>query len=161
MIDEIYNNLLVLDNLIIDCFTSLYGLISLQCRHCKKIVYHMPTVFKILHLQKFYLHKYNLKFTITSYYRCPDYNKSIGGAINSMHLQGRAIDIAQTFDNIDEFISLASAIGFTTILYYSSKKFFHIDTRPREIYIDKNHLIKTDFKKTMSQNGQDKGLFTV
>jgi uncharacterized protein Usg len=161
MIDENFHNLLVLDNLLIDCFTSLYGLSTIQCRHCKKIVYHMPTVFKILHLQKYYLHKYDLKFTITSFYRCPEYNKSIGGAINSMHLQGRAVDIALTFDNIDEFIQLAFEIGFTTILYYPSKKFFHIDTRPREVYINKNYPLKTDFKKTTSKNGENPGLFIV
>ena len=159
--DENYHNLLVLDNCLIDCFTSLYGITTLQCRHCKKIVFHMPTVFKILHLQKYYLSKYNLKFTITSFYRCDEYNKSIGGAISSMHLVGRAVDIAQTFDNIDEFISLASDIGFTTILYYPSRKFFHIDTRQRGIFVNKNHKIKTDFKNTISKNGQNPGLFTV
>jgi hypothetical protein len=161
MIDENFHNLLVLDNLLLDCFNSLYGLNTIQCRHCKKIVYHMPTVFKILHIQKYYLHKYNLKFTITSFYRCPEYNKSIGGAINSMHLQGRAIDIAQTFDNIDEFIKLASDIGFTTILFYPGKRFFHIDTRPREIFIDKNHQIKNNFRQSTSKNGENPGLFIV
>jgi hypothetical protein len=161
MIDDYFHNLLVLENLLIDCFHSLYGLSSLHCRHCKEIVFHMPTIFKLLYLQKIYLSKYDLKFTITSFYRCPTYNKSIGGAINSMHLKGRAVDIAQTFDNIDEFIQLASEIGFTTILYYPSKKFFHIDTRQREIYIDRNHKIKNNFKKTVFKNGKDPGLFVV
>ena len=31
---------------------------------------------------------------ITSSYRSPDYNESIGGAKKSMHLQGRAVDIS-------------------------------------------------------------------
>jgi uncharacterized protein YcbK (DUF882 family) len=36
---------------------------------------------------------FNAPVTINSGHRCPDYNKSVGGAENSQHLYGRAADI--------------------------------------------------------------------
>lgn len=32
-------------------------------------------------------------FSISSAYRCPDHNREIGGASNSQHMKGRALDV--------------------------------------------------------------------
>lgn len=66
-------------------------------------------------------------FKINSGYRSPQYNSSIGGAKNSMHIQGRAFDIQLgSIGNIKNFIRLAVKNGFTGFGLYGS--FIHIDT---------------------------------
>ena len=69
---------------------------------------------------------------ITSAYRCPSYNQSVGGATGSYHSQGRAADF--TVDGIAprEVAKYAESIGVKGIGLYESSKdgyFVHIDTR--------------------------------
>jgi len=65
---------------------------------------------------------------INSGYRSPEYNVKIGGASNSQHIYGRAVDI-QKFDGLsDEFIeTLAVMLGFRGIGIYNN--FYHLDIR--------------------------------
>jgi len=68
----------------------------------------------------------NLPMRINSWYRCPAYNKAIGGASNSQHLLGKAIDFGtktlspRTVQSIlrkrrDLVIGLGAYSGFTHI----------------------------------------------
>jgi uncharacterized protein YcbK (DUF882 family) len=74
--------------------------------------------------------------TILSSYRSPDYNKAVGGASSSQHLEFTALDIA--FDGIspqrvyDRLLEWRKAGKFTGGLgLYLSSGFVHIDTRGR------------------------------
>ena len=64
---------------------------------------------------------------ITSGYRDPRYNRRVGGARNSMHLQGRAADITVVNSSIGEIVNAAERVGFNGIGRYST--FVHVDVR--------------------------------
>ena len=38
---------------------------------------------------------------INSFYRCPELNKAIGGSDKSQHCKGQAVDIDDTYENLD------------------------------------------------------------
>lgn len=64
---------------------------------------------------------------INSAYRCPSYNTKIGGAKNSQHLYGTAIDIKVNGMSPVEVAKVAERLGFTGIGTYST--FTHVDVR--------------------------------
>lgn len=67
---------------------------------------------------------------LTSAYRSPAHNKRVGGAKNSMHMQGIAFDVRMENHDPHEFESAARAAGFTGFGYYQKSGFMHIDTGP-------------------------------
>ena len=70
------------------------------------------------------------QLVITSGYRSPAYNESVGGARNSQHVQGNAVDVVQTGLTIQQrkdFIQAAIDNGFTGIGVYNT--FTHLDIR--------------------------------
>ena len=75
------------------------------------------------------------EFIITSGYRSPQYNQSVGGAKSSIHMTGKAIDISVTgdFKERSEVIVAASRAGFTGIGVYST--FIHLDTSRRRSWV--------------------------
>lgn len=69
-------------------------------------------------------------FNITSAYRSPEHNKKVGGAPQSMHLQGRAFDISTQNHDKQELYDAAVQAGFTGFGFY--KTFLHVDDgKPR------------------------------
>lgn len=70
-------------------------------------------------------------FQITSSYRSPEKNKKVGGSLNSMHLQGRAVDIACT-SSVQRWIIVREAIrsGLTVGIMPNA---IHLDNRPAAI----------------------------
>jgi zinc D-Ala-D-Ala carboxypeptidase len=115
-------------------FFRIYPEEVLACHHCGSIIYDVRFIFQFLLLQE----SLDEELKILSYYRCPEHNRQVGGAKNSRHLQGRAIDIVAPNLSVVCFIERAKNAGMTTILYYPSKKFFHIDNADRAVYIDVN-----------------------
>jgi len=70
------------------------------------------------------------RLTITSAYRSPEYNKKVGGAKNSQHVQGNAVDISQsglTQEQRSALLSAAVDAGFTAFGVYNT--FTHVDIR--------------------------------
>lgn len=67
---------------------------------------------------------------ITSAYRSPAHNRAVGGAANSLHMQGKAFDVRMENQNPEEFETAARAVGFTGFGYYVKNGFMHIDTGP-------------------------------
>ena len=66
--------------------------------------------------------------TLNSAYRTPEYNASVGGARNSMHVQRKAVDIQWGTTSIQgrvDFIQKACDAGFTGIGCYNN--FIHVD----------------------------------
>jgi zinc D-Ala-D-Ala carboxypeptidase len=67
---------------------------------------------------------------LTSAYRSPEHNSAVGGAKNSMHMQGIAFDVRMDNHDPQEFEAAARAVGFTGFGYYPRSGFMHIDTGP-------------------------------
>lgn len=66
---------------------------------------------------------------INSAYRCDERNRQVGGSRNSLHKEGKAVDISlRTIPiGINELEELAEEIGFDGIGKYYT--FIHLDTR--------------------------------
>jgi uncharacterized protein YcbK (DUF882 family) len=98
--------------------------VELECPHCHKL----PKAELIAKLQEF-RDAWGKPMKITSGYRCAEHNAAIGGAPNSRHIVGEAVDIACT-DAAERYklMALAFKLGWGGIAY--SKVFVHIDCRP-------------------------------
>ncbi len=64
---------------------------------------------------------------VHSAYRSPAYNRQVGGARYSMHLQGAAFDIAMANHDPESFEAAARETGFTGFGFYPRQNFMHID----------------------------------
>lgn len=75
---------------------------------------------------------------ITSGYRTKEWNEKIGGAKNSYHVKGMAVDIHvvgdKAYDLIDKAIQLGfNGIGVSQKLHSDyNTRFIHLDIRPKE-----------------------------
>jgi len=74
---------------------------------------------------------------INSGYRCSERNKQVGGAKNSYHMKGMAVDISLNNQELlpDTIVALALKVGFRGIIVYDT--FLHLDIRLEEYYFDK------------------------
>jgi hypothetical protein len=72
----------------------------------------------------------NKPLILTSAYRSPEHNRKVGGAKNSLHMQGIAFDVRMENHDPHQFEAAARAAGFTGFGYYPKSGFMHIDTGP-------------------------------
>lgn len=87
--------------------------------------------------------------TINSAYRTKKYNKKVGGALNSYHLYGRAIDIPlkkryRNLITIDLLCNFFNTLGLKGIIKYPNV--VHIDTRLNK-YHATNKKVKQNYGK--------------
>lgn len=90
----------------------------------------------VSYLQKIREH-FGKAVTITSGYRCAKHNKSVGGASNSYHTQGKACDIQVKNIEPAEVAKYAESIGIKGIGLYDTSRdghFVHIDTRTKKSF---------------------------
>ncbi|MDO5757292.1 MAG: D-Ala-D-Ala carboxypeptidase family metallohydrolase [Rhodobacterales bacterium] len=73
---------------------------------------------------------------VNSGYRSPEHNKRVGGAAQSMHLEGKAFDISMANHDPTSFITAARAAGFRGIGTYPRSNFIHIDTGLARVWGD-------------------------
>lgn len=94
------------------------------CKHCGKITNIDPVL--IAKLECLRAANGNKPIFVTSGYRCPVHNKNVGGAVNSQHMKGKAVDI-YVKENMAELIKLADRI-FAQGGMGVYKNFIHLDT---------------------------------
>lgn len=75
-----------------------------------------------------------LPMIVNSGYRSPEHNKRVGGAAQSMHLEGKAFDISMANHDPASFVAAARAAGFKGIGTYPRSNFIHIDTGPARVW---------------------------
>ena len=90
---------------------------------------HMDDIFR--HTRDELRHCSGVPMKITSSYRSPSYNKGVGGAKKSMHLQGRAVDISCT-NSHDRMIILKEALSLGLTVGVAGT-FLHLDDRDYQI----------------------------
>jgi uncharacterized protein YcbK (DUF882 family) len=73
------------------------------------------------------------EFTVTSAFRSKEYNRSQGGATDSIHMSGFAIDIRVSAEYKEVVFLAAQRAGFTGIGIYSS--FMHLDCGSRRMWV--------------------------
>jgi len=66
---------------------------------------------------------------VTSGYRCPGYNREVGGVKSSYHLLGMAADIHVPDIPLKNLLKTAEEIGFPGIGFYPELNFLHLDVR--------------------------------
>ena len=75
---------------------------------------------------------YNKPMYLSSAYRSKEHNEKVGGAANSPHTHGKAVDILVSGYDAYRIINLALQLGFTGIGVSQKgphdKRFIHIDT---------------------------------
>jgi zinc D-Ala-D-Ala carboxypeptidase len=83
---------------------------------------------------------------LTSAYRSPEHNKAVGGAKNSMHMQGIAFDVRMENHDPYEFEKAARAVGFKGFGFYRKSGFMHIDIGPERSWGKRwPEITKTDW----------------
>lgn len=104
---------------------------EIACRGTGKLLVNEDSLDKLQELRA----EIGLPFHVNSGYRSPEYNKKVGGAPNSFHMQGMAFDISLSNLNRDTMFKKAEDYGFNGIGQYNS--FIHIDTRDYRARWDK------------------------
>ena len=96
---------------------------EIACRGDRKIRINEAALDKLQALRD----RLSVPLIVNSAYRSTDYNRQVGGAKQSMHLQGAAFDISMANHDPVEFETAARAVGFTGFGFYPRQNFMHID----------------------------------
>lgn len=87
------------------------------------------------YLQKIRDH-FGTSVTINSGYRTVTYNRKVGGATNSYHMQGRAFDIVVKGHTPNEVAKYAQLLDAKGIIQYNT--FVHVDSRTSKYWVRNN-----------------------
>lgn len=63
---------------------------------------------------------------LTSGYRCREHNEKVGGAPRSLHMAGRAADIAVPRDEQPALAEIARALGAVEVIPGGAKGYLHV-----------------------------------
>ena len=103
-----------------------FNLFEFACPCCQKVMLHPVLLVKLTELRKIL----GRPVSITSGYRCSNYNRKVGGVANSYHCIGMAADIQVKDINLIELLAYAEERDFSGIGFYEKKNFLHLDVRP-------------------------------
>ena len=103
-----------------------FNLSEFACPCCNLVMLHPRLLMKLIELRKILERPVH----ITSGYRCPRYNRKVGGVANSYHCIGLAADIKVKDINLIELLEICENIDFSGIGFYEKKNFLHLDVRP-------------------------------
>ena len=103
-----------------------FNLSEFACPCCRRVMLHPKLLGKLTELRNIL----ERPVYITSGYRCPGYNREVGGVVNSYHCIGLAADIKVGDINLIELLEICENIGFGGIGFYEKKYFLHLDVRP-------------------------------
>ena len=96
---------------------------EIACRGDGKIRINEPALDKLQALRD----RLGVPLIVHSAYRSPAYNRKVGGAKQSMHLQGAAFDISMANHDPESFKAAARAVGFSGFGFYPRQNFMHVD----------------------------------
>lgn len=106
--------------------------VEFACKHCKE---QTEMDFNLIHALDWLREIFGVPFIVTSGYRCPEYNQSIGGAPQSFHMSGKAADITVSRKNLLLVIyKVAIASSKFNGVGLSENSFIHLDTGNRKYY---------------------------
>jgi uncharacterized protein YcbK (DUF882 family) len=97
-------------------------------------------------------------FVVTSGYRTAAYNRSVGGASNSVHQSGYAIDVQVSPSIRDDTFIAAERAGFTGIGIYST--FMHLDCGPRRMWVS-GHESEANGPRPLTGNDKAKWVAAI
>jgi len=76
-----------------------------------------------------------LPIRINSGYRTPERNREVGGVPNSLHCQGKAVDVSCAFISLAALTVGAIEAGFQGVIVYTKYSFLHCDLRETRQYL--------------------------
>lgn len=100
---------------------------ELACRGTGRIKISVDLMDRLQRLRK----RLGKPIIINSGYRSPAHNKAVGGAPNSQHVKGQAVDCRMDNHDPAAFEAAARAEGFTGFGFYPKQGFMHIDIGPK------------------------------
>lgn len=107
--------------------TEHFTLDEFRCECCRKV--------EVAYVIPYLLERIRLvvgdKVIVTSGYRCEEHNREIGGAEDSLHTTGRAVDIITPGYSSKDLARLAYRTGFYTCIYYPVEGHTHCQLRGR------------------------------
>jgi len=102
-----------------------FKLSEFACPCCNLVILHPKLLAKLVELRNIL----ERPVYINSGYRCPKYNRKVGGVPNSYHRIGLAADIKVKDFGLIELLEICENIGFGGIGFYEKKNFLHLDVR--------------------------------
>jgi uncharacterized protein YcbK (DUF882 family) len=99
-----------------------FKLSEFQSPDTKEVMVHPALVQKLETMRNML----NVPIYVTSGYRTPEHNAAVHGHPNSQHMRGEAADIRIPGVPIEKIKKVATEVGFTHIIYYEDKNFFHL-----------------------------------
>jgi uncharacterized protein YcbK (DUF882 family) len=103
-----------------------FNLSEFACPCCNLVMLHPKLLAKLVELRN----TLERPVYINSGYRCFEYNRKVGGVVNSYHCIGLAADIKVKDINLITLLEICENIDFAGIGLYEKKNFLHLDVRP-------------------------------
>ena len=116
-------------------YSEHFSTLEMACRHCGKIMID-PSFLRALEELRV---RMGFPFIVTSGYRCDVHNDAVGGAKDSSHVYGRAVDIAISGERAAAIVTAARTHGFTGLGIkqhgHYAGRFLHLDTHHRSFTV--------------------------